>query len=553
VSCHALNGTNPAGDSVGLQCLTRGGILVPNAACQQTPPTAVSESINNQDSRNAHYLSPLVINRGDFVEQVPLNDARDRGFRATIEVDAAVKWIKEQSGTGHPWMATVSFSADHTPLQPPPGKLLSVETRRTVQQLLANGGACTTTGLYNVNSELFSNALIEGMDSEFGRLLVEVGLAHFNPDGRTITYNPEGSNTILIILGDNGSLASTVKVPFDSGRAKATAYQTGVWVPLIVAGPMVRRPNRDVNSMVNIADVFSLFGEVAGIDVHQAVPRILDARPLAPYLTNPNQASIRDFDITEGGFNLQANGGHNGPCVVPFPEGVTPPAPFTESVGLCSQVPVSQSVCTDNFGVWWGPGADPAQTFPGFTGVNECWEVNQALYQHLNDSSEYVKQQALMLPGTYTAIRNDHFKIVKNYTQNYDPNTNQPADINSIEFYEINEDPPATLKLDLSTANLLPPCTDIDHCDTHLLTKIQRESWISLKLRLAQFLATAPDCPGDGNGDSVVNRRDLLNWALIANTWGESSQYDFNLDGLTNSEDKAIIQQNLGRRCPNGN
>jgi arylsulfatase A-like enzyme len=47
-------------------------------------------------------------------------------------------------------------------------------------------------------------------------------------------------------------------------------------VPLIVSGPLVSDPNRDVDAMVNVADLFQLFGEVAGVDVHQAVPaRIL--------------------------------------------------------------------------------------------------------------------------------------------------------------------------------------------------------------------------------------------------------------------------------------
>ena len=51
---------------------------------------------------------------------------------------------------------------------------------------------------------------------------------------------------MVIVLGDNGTLGTTVKLPFDSSRAKGTAYQTGVWVPLIVAGPLVEqsRPHR---------------------------------------------------------------------------------------------------------------------------------------------------------------------------------------------------------------------------------------------------------------------------------------------------------------------
>jgi hypothetical protein len=549
ISCKPLSGTNPEGDSVGLQCLSAGGVLVPDSACKTTPPAAVLQGLNQL--LNAHYVSPLVINRGDQVEEVPLNDGRGRGFRATIEVDAAIRWINEQSGSRHPWMATVSFSADHTPLQPPPGKMLSPATRAYVQQVVATGGGCTTTGLGNSNVQLMSNALTEGMDYEFGRLLVETGIAHYNADGRTVSYNPQDSNTIIVIVGDNGSLGSTVKLPFDPGRSKATAYQTGAWVPLIVAGPLVKQPDRDVNNMVNVADLFSLFGEVAGINVKQSVPRPIDAYPLLPYLTNPQQASLRDFNFTQGGFNIQADGAHNPPCVVPFPQGVEPPFPATESIGLCSQVPVSKSVCEDNYGVWWGPGADPGSTFPGFTGVNECWEVNQALFKHLDDTPQYIRMQALQLTEVYTGIRNDHYKIVKNHLLNYNVASDGPVDNDSIEFYEINQDPPATLKLDLATANLFrEPCSDINNCDTKGLTPEQRRNWDSLSHKLTEILASSPACPGDGNGDGRVNGRDLRDWRRITNEWTGSSHYDFNFDGLTNEEDKAIIEENLNKPCP---
>ena len=548
ISCRALAGTNAEGDSVGLQCLSIGGVLVPDSACKSAPPAAVLKGFD--ELVNGHYVSPLVINRGDQVEEVPLDDSRSRGFRATIEVDAAIRWINQQSASSRPWMATVAFSADHTPLQPPPGKMLSPQTRAYVEQVVATGGGCTTTGPGNSNVQFMSNALTEGMDHEFGRLLVETGIAHYNSDGRSVSYNPQDSNTIIVIVGDNGSLGSTVKLPFDPGRSKATAYQTGAWVPLIVAGPMVAHPNRDVNSMVNVADIYSLFGEVAGINVVQSVPRPIDAHPLLPYLTNPHQASLRDFNFTQGGFNIQANGSHNPPCVVPFPPGVTPPAPFTESIGLCSQVPTEQSVCEDNYGVWWGPGADPEQTFPGFEGVKECWEVNQALFKHLNDTPKYIRMQALQLTEVYTGIRNDNYKIVANHLLNYSPVVDGPVDNYSFEFYQVNEDLPATLKLDTADANLLPACSDINECDLKGLSFDQRRNWNSLKLKLNEILASSPPCPGDGNGDGVVNRRDLRDWRKITDNWSGSSHYDFNFDGLTNDEDKAIIVQNLNQPCP---
>lgn len=549
VSCRQITGIDADGDSAGMQCLAQGGTLVPDAACQPFPPAAVAAAFDTH--QNAHYVSPLVINRvGEAPEEIPLRDPRDRGFRATIEVNAAIQWINEQNSENHRWMATVAFSADHTPLQPPPGDLMSPETRALVEDVVAPGGGCTTPGPSNKNAQLMSNALTEGMDSEFGRLLVQTGIAHRNDHGG-LDYDPDASNTMIVIIGDNGSLGSTVKVPFDPSRAKATAYQTGAWVPLIVSGPMVVDPGRDVNSMVNAADVFELFGEVAGIDVKHAVPRHIDSHPLLPYLINPEQASLRHFNFTQGGFNIQKDGAHNPPCVLPFaPGSIKPPGVPINSRGICSQVPVSKPVCEDNYGVWWGPGADPSETLPGFEGVHECWQVNQALFKHLG-LAEYTKQAVIQLTEIYSGVRDNHYKIVKNHSLNYNPATDGPVDNNSIEFYQINEAPGLAVELDTAANNIFrsSPCTDINSCNTSILTPNQLEHWTSLEHRLTAILASSPACPGNGNGDGVVDRKDIRDWERISADWGKSSHYDFNFDGLTNLEDYDTIKAHLHQHC----
>jgi hypothetical protein len=69
VSCNELSGANAEGDSVGLQCLNHGGVLVPSAACQETPPESVAKGFDELE--NAHYVSPLVVNHGGEVEVIP--------------------------------------------------------------------------------------------------------------------------------------------------------------------------------------------------------------------------------------------------------------------------------------------------------------------------------------------------------------------------------------------------------------------------------------------------------------------------------------------------
>ena len=177
--------------------------------------------------------------------------------------------------------------------------------------------------------------------------MVGIGLATSGPGGQLI-YNPKKSNTYIIVVTDNGSNGAVVKVPFDATRSKSSVYQTGVWVPGIVAGPIVKQPGRNVAAMVNIADLYQLFGELAGIDVHQSV-RVGRWMPesMLPYLRKPNQPSIRKTNFTQIGTNLHANGAINGPCVY--------------NTTTCTQIAPTKGVCEDNNGVWWARRRDRSE------------------------------------------------------------------------------------------------------------------------------------------------------------------------------------------------
>ena len=69
-----------------------------------------------------------------------------------------------------------------------------------------NGLDCADT----VQQRVLSNQMIEALDTELGRLLVETGLATRGPDG-ALLYDPERTDTMVIMVGDNGTLGYTVK------------------------------------------------------------------------------------------------------------------------------------------------------------------------------------------------------------------------------------------------------------------------------------------------------------------------------------------------------
>lgn len=506
-TCRQITSNPLSDDPAGLQCLDSGGIFLANQTCGE--PTVPL----NFNALNGYYVSPLVIIEDGHVEEVPLTDPRARGYRTRVETDAAIEWINSRPAD-RPWMATVSYSAAHTPWQPPPGDLIPGHDNVLVDGLDCKG---------DFAGRVIQNRMIEALDTEFGRLLVATGMATRAADG-SLVYDPSASNTVIAIVGDNGSLATAVKRPFVPDQAKGTTYQTGVWVPLIIAGPQVEQPGREVGHMTNMVDLFQFFGEVAGLDAQAEAPHTIDSAPVLPYLTNPEQPSVRNINFTMAGLNYQANGGSNGPCVIR---------------SACTQIPTSKSVCEDNQGEWWGPGYNTgpdSKVVPnGGVGYATCGLVNQALYLE-------GREQVDILPEDSAAIRDEHYKLVRNATVHYIPETDGFELQETEELFEINQATPEPL---LDTPDRALPL--------NALTPELQLVYQGLKQQMDDILGSQPACPGDGNLDRVVDGRDLEEWGRIAHAWGLSSVYDFKIngvfDGLTNNADATVIQNNLGRDC----
>jgi hypothetical protein len=309
-ACKMITASSTA-PAPGRSCMEQGGVFVPSEmggdSCHATPPSEVNFALPN-----AYYVINLVTNelKSGTVYKHPLTDPRARIYSPTETTDAAVQWIKSHRGD-HSWMATVAYASIHSPYQQAPQSLTPGEPD-------LSGVHCSDGTI--LETRTLSDQMVEAMDTEIGRLLVEIGVASRRPDGR-LEYDPAASDTMIIIVGDNGTYAPSVKAPFDLQHAEGFVNQTGVWVPLIVSGPLVNSPDRDVQNMVNVADLFELFGEIGGVDVHKAVPssRILDSVPMLPYLTNPSQASLRAYNFTQTGINISAEGVRPGPCVIPIP------------------------------------------------------------------------------------------------------------------------------------------------------------------------------------------------------------------------------------------
>ncbi len=510
----------------GRSCMEQGGVFVPaemgGDSCHAAPPPQVNFKL-----ANAYYVFNLVTNelKGDKVDVHPLTDPRARTYSPIETTDAAVKWIKSQPANS-PWMATVAYATIHAPYQQAPQSL-------TPGQPDLSGVPCAGDSSSIGDTRTLSDQMLEAMDTEIGRLLVETGLASRRMDG-SLEYDPSASKTMVVIIGDNGTYSPSVKLPFDLTHAKGFVNQTGVWVPLIVSGPLVNTPDRDVPNMVNVADLFQLFGEIAGLDVRKLVPasRILDSVSMLPYLTNPSQPSLRTYNFTQTGVNISAHNERPGPCLISIP--ANHPVSST-----CVQLFPQKGLCEQEGGVWYGSGSTVSAGYPS------CCALQNANLPGLSFT---------ILPLSQAAVRDDHFKLIQVTNEVCNPASAAPADTTSeLQLYRINEDRVAP-RIDYTQLNLIKDPSD----PTKGLTPDEAAEFNALSEELSNILNSEGQCPGDGNVDGVVDGRDIANWALFHKSGSNdesSSWYDFNLpitdgyDGKTNQFDRQYILENLGRTC----
>jgi len=197
---------NPQQSTPGRTCLEKGGFFVPNQTCSQPstqPPL-------NFCVGNGYYVWQRVVDQ----KVVPLTDPSVRTYISEITNSSAIGWINLQNAAHQPWMATVAYSNIHTPYQQPLTSLLPAGEPDT------SGLSCAGNDPKNVAADrILSNQMAEAMDTEIGNLFVAIGLATYNTDGN-LNYHPETTNTTVIIIGDNGTFAPGVKLPFDLSRAK---------------------------------------------------------------------------------------------------------------------------------------------------------------------------------------------------------------------------------------------------------------------------------------------------------------------------------------------
>ena len=486
-----------------LDCLVRGGVPLvasdgmPIAECDPAAAARIDWS-----KTNGNYAWPRTVNwEGASTQVIPARVHADAD-QATL----ATEFILAQRAAGNPWMCALSFTGDHDPWQPtPPDTLPPGSSWPAAIPLVCEEEPDVPNP--TLAQRRLSDLTIQSMDTQIRRVLLATGLATVRRGELELT----APDTLVVVIGDNGSFLTTVQAPFNPTRSKATAYQTGVSVPLVVAGGPVVSPGRSVASMVNAVDLFQLFGEAAGIDVRQSVPagRALDSTPMMPYLVDPKAPAQRSFNFTQYTEPILAVECY--PCLIAAGGG-----------SICTDSFLStQQLCESQSGVWYGPTDDGQPAI-----ATDCCD----LWDHLGQPSGF----SFVYPSQW-AITDGRWKLVGNALEACGEKAGAPA----YELFDLSQCLAAGQLFGHGIDN---PSFDLLATGTKLSPEAQA-AYAQLLLESDKLFASMAPCVGDVDLNGLVDGADL---AALLDFWGGPSVADLNNDSITDAADLAILLDRFG-------
>lgn len=208
--------------------------------------------------------------------------ATETGYATLVTRDDAEAWITAQTG---PWMATVTFNSAHW---------------------AATGGAeyyqLPPAGTeYSVRPAVDDVQIVRSMIECADRMLDEL-LAAIDP--------AQLEQTTILLMGDNGT-ESGITSHFSSSHSKASLYEGGINVPLIIADGYaylharqssflkgigrVVSPGRFEDAPVQTMDLFATIAAIGGADATCGT----DSVSLVPYLQSATAANQRSAIMAE--------------------------------------------------------------------------------------------------------------------------------------------------------------------------------------------------------------------------------------------------------------
>ncbi len=176
-------------------------------------------------------------------------------YVTTHLTNAAIDWVSNQDS---PWFLWLAHIAPHSPFQVPPDSLYTIQNPTSNKQIY--------------------NASIEALDHETGRLL-----ASMDEETR--------NNTLVIFIGDNGT-PNAVLSEYPAQHGKASMYEGGIRVPMIISGSGVTRSGQQEFGLTQVNDLYATLFDVGS---NNSLPGgIYNSYSIQESFQEPN-AILRDY------------------------------------------------------------------------------------------------------------------------------------------------------------------------------------------------------------------------------------------------------------------
>ncbi len=175
------------------------------------------------------------------------------GYLPVITIEAATRFIHDSEARLRPdqgWLAWVALNLAHAPYHAPPPDLATVNPGDMAPNYLA---------------------MVRAADTLVGRLLDAIP--------------PEVlAETVVVVMGDNGTPEAQARAPFARDRVKTTVYEGGVRVPLIVSGASIVGAGRLIEAPVSAVDLLPTFADLLGRSLSAEQFQEVDGRSFAEHL-----------------------------------------------------------------------------------------------------------------------------------------------------------------------------------------------------------------------------------------------------------------------------
>ena len=171
----------------------------------------------------------------------------ESGYVPETTVADALAFIDAAGDT--PWMAWVALHLAHAPYHLPPTSL-------------------TPAAVPDGNPVKFLS-MVQAADALVGRLLDGLG--------------PRREDTLIFVVGDNGTPQSAARPPLTEDRVKTTVFEPGVRVPMLWAGPGLPAGTRRAGP-VGVVDLLPTLADLLGDPLTPLQADAVDGRTVAAHL-----------------------------------------------------------------------------------------------------------------------------------------------------------------------------------------------------------------------------------------------------------------------------